>query len=128
MLGFGLAPTLPFAFAALASGGFCFMVTNTGATTALTLEVAPDQRGRVMAMWSLCFLGTRPLASLADGALASAVGLRPAAVALTVPVLVAGAAMVVLRARVARLREVGVAPGVLAEPPAPEVPGVAATK
>jgi MFS family permease len=128
MLGFGLAPALPFAFAALAVAGFCFMVTNTGATTALTLEVAPDQRGRVMAMWSLCFLGTRPLASLADGALASAVGLRPAAVALTVPVLVAGAAMVVLRARVARLREVGVAPGVLAEPPAPEVPGVAATK
>ena len=60
------------------------MVTNTGATTALTLEVAPEQRGRVMALWSLCFLGTRPLASLVDGALASTVGLRPAGVALTV--------------------------------------------
>jgi hypothetical protein len=119
MLGFGLAPTLPFAFAALAVGGFWFMVTNTAATTALTLEAAPEQRGRVMALWSLCFLGTRPPASLADGALASAAGLRVAAVALTVPVLVASAAMAVLRARVPRLGEVGMAAGVMAEPPAP---------
>jgi sugar phosphate permease len=122
MLGFGLAPTLPFAFGALAVGGFWFMVTNTAATTALTLEVAPEQRGRVMALWSLCFLGTRPSASLADGALASAVSLRMAAVALTVPVLAAAAVMAVLRSRVPRLREVGIAPGVMAEPPAPEVP------
>ena len=78
MLGFALAPTLPFALGALLAAGFFFMVTNTGATTALTLEVAPEQRGRVMALWSLCFLGTRPLASLVDGALASTVGLRPA--------------------------------------------------
>ena len=92
MLGFALAPGLPFAFVALAVGGFWFMVTNTGATTALALEAEPGQRGRVMAMWSLCFLGTRPLASLADGAVASAVGLRAAAATLTIPVLVAGAA------------------------------------
>ena len=72
---------------------------------------------------TLCFLGTRPMASLADGALASAAGLRPAAVAMTVPVVAAAAAMAVLRARVARLRQVGIAPAVLAEPPAAEVPG-----
>jgi hypothetical protein len=71
------------------------MVTNTGATTALTMEAAPEQRGRIMALWSLCFLGTRPLASLADGAIASGVGLRAAALTLTVPVLAAGAAMAV---------------------------------
>ena len=122
MVGFGLAPVLPVALAALAVGGFCFMVTNTGATTALTLEVAPEQRGRIMALWSLCFLGTRPLASLADGAVASAVGLRAAALTLTVPVLAAGVAMAVLRSRVPRLREVGVAPGVLVEPPAAGLP------
>ena len=87
-----LAPNLPFALGALLVGGFCFMVTNTGATTALTLEVAPEQRGRVMALWSLCFLGTRPLASLVDGALASTAGLRPAGVALTVPVSPPGSA------------------------------------
>jgi MFS family permease len=128
MLGFALAPTLPFAFVALTVGGFFFMLTNTGATTALTLEVPPEQRGRVMALWSLCFLGTRPPASLADGALASTAGLRPAAVALTVPVLVAGVAMAVLRRRLPRLREVGICAPVVAEPPAPDMPGVAATK
>jgi MFS family permease len=128
ILGFALSPTPPFAFAALAVGGFFFMLTNTGATTALTLEVAPEQRGRVMALWSLCFLGTRPPASLTDGALATAAGLRPAAVVLTLPVFAAGVAMAVLRRRVPRLREVGVCAPVVAEPPARELPDVAATK
>jgi hypothetical protein len=49
-------------------------------------------------------------------------------VALTIPVLAAGAAMAVLRRRVSRLREVGICPPVVAEPPAPELPGMAATK
>jgi MFS family permease len=128
MLGFALAPSLPFAFAALAAGGYFFMVTNTGATTALALEAAPELRGRVMALWSLCFLGTRPVASLADGALASGVGLRAAGVALTVPVLTAGVAMAVLRRRVPRLRTIGTGPPVVAEPGASELPGIAGTQ
>ena len=129
MLGFALAPSLPFAFAALLLGGYFFMLTNTGATTSLALEAAPEQRGRVMAMWSFCFVGTRPVASLADGALASAVGLRFAAVALTVPVVAAGVAMAVLRRRVPRLRQIGTGPPVpAAEPPASELPGVAPTQ
>jgi MFS family permease len=128
MLGFALAPALPLAYGALVVGGFFFMLTNTGATTALTLEVAPEQRGRVMALWSLCFLGTRPLASLADGGLASTVGLRPAAVALTVPVLAAGVAMAVLRRRIPRLREVGIVRPVVAEAPASELPGMTTTQ
>ena len=65
----------------------------------MQLEVAPEQRGRVMALWSLCFLGTRPLASLVDGVLASAVGLRGAAVALAVPVIAVGLVLGVRRAR-----------------------------
>jgi MFS family permease len=128
MLGFALAPTLPFAFVALAVAGFFFMLTNTCATTALTLEVAPEQRGRIMALWSLCFLGTRPPASLIDGAVASAVDLRTAGVVLTIPVFVAGAAIALLRRRVPRLREIGFAPPVVAEAPAHELPGIATTK
>ena len=128
MLGFALAPTLPFAFVSLVVGGYFFMLTNTGATTALTLEVAPEQRGRVMALWSLCFLGTRPPASLIDGAIASTANLRTAAVVLSLPVLAAGIAMAVLRRRVPRLREVGICPPVVAEPPAPDMPGASAAK
>ena len=116
MLGFALSPSLPLALAALFCGGYGFMVTNTGATTALALEAAPEQRGRVMALWSLCFLGTRPVASLADGALAATAGLREAAVFMTLPVLAAGAAMAVLRRRLPRLREIGSGPTVAADP------------
>ncbi|HZQ77494.1 MAG TPA: MFS transporter [Acidimicrobiia bacterium] len=124
MLGFAAARTVPVALGSLLLGGFGFMVTNTGATTALTMEAAPEQRGRVMAMWSLGFLGTRPPASLLDGGVASAAGLRTAAVVLTLPVLAAGAAMVVLRRRVPRLREIGIAPLLLGEPPPVEMPGL----
>lgn len=116
MLGFAVSPSLPLALAALFCGGYGFMVTNTGATTALALEAAPEQRGRVMALWSLCFLGTRPVASLTDGALASTAGLREAAVFMTLPVLAAGAAMAVLRRRLPRLREIGSGPTVVADP------------
>jgi sugar phosphate permease len=129
MLGFAVAPSLAVAFVALLLAGYFFMLTNTGATTSLALEAAPEQRGRVMAMWSFCFVGTRPVASLADGALASALGLRAAGVALTVPVVAAGIAMAVLRRRVVRLRQIGTAPPVPAvEPPASELPGVAGTQ
>jgi MFS family permease len=116
MLGFAVSPSLPLALVALFCGGYGFMVTNTGATTALALEAAPEQRGRVMALWSLCFLGTRPAASLTDGALASTVGLREAAVVMTLPVLAAGAAMAVLRRRLPRLRAIGSGPTVVADP------------
>ena len=42
-----------------------------------------------MALWSIAFLGLRPVASLVDGAIASAFGVRVAGVVLTVPALVA---------------------------------------
>jgi predicted MFS family arabinose efflux permease len=80
MAAFALAPSLGFGYVALAVAGFGFLLTNTAATTAVQLEVADSQRGRVMALWSLSFLGTRPFGSLADGAVAQAAGLRPAAI------------------------------------------------
>ena len=42
-----------------------------------------------MALWSVAFLGLRPFASLIDGALAGAVGVRFAGVVLALPALVA---------------------------------------
>lgn len=80
MAAFGLAPNLGLAYIALAIAGFGYLLTNTAATTAVQLEVADSQRGRVMAIWSLAFLGTRPFGSLADGGVAQAAGLRPAAI------------------------------------------------
>jgi len=38
-----------------------------------------------MALWSIAFLGVRPLASLVDGAIAGTAGVRVATVAMAVP-------------------------------------------
>jgi MFS family permease len=89
---FSVTPWLPLGFVFLAVAGFGYLGSNTSATTRLALGVAPSQRGRIMALWSIAFLGLRPVASLADGALAGAFGVRTAGVVLALPAL-AGAAV-----------------------------------
>lgn len=89
MAAFALAPGFGFALPALVVGGFGFLAANTTATTAIQLGVSDEQRGRVMALWSVAFLGVRPFGSLVDGAVASAVGLRPAALLMATPALAA---------------------------------------
>ena len=44
-----------------------------------------------MAMWSIAFIGTRPLASLLDGFLGETVDLRVAALVMGIPAAAAGA-------------------------------------
>ncbi|HZU20466.1 MAG TPA: MFS transporter [Gaiellaceae bacterium] len=95
---FAVTPWLPLGFAFLAVAGFGYLGSNTSATTRLALGVAPWQRGRIMALWSIAFLGLRPVASLVDGGVAGAFGVRAAGVVLAVPAL-AGAAAAVLAAR-----------------------------
>jgi MFS family permease len=86
--GFALSPTLAVAFPLLVVAGFGYLAANTRATAQLQLEVDESQRGRVMALWSVAFLGLRPFASITDGALAGAFGVRTAGVALALPALV----------------------------------------
>ena len=50
-----------------------------------------------MALWSVAFLGLRPVASLADGAIAGAFGVRAAGVVLAVPALAAAGAIYFLQ-------------------------------
>jgi len=90
---FALAPWLPLGLAFLVVAGFGYLSSNTAATTRLQLGVAPHQRGRIMALWSVAFLGLRPVASLTDGAVAGAFGVRAAGVTLAVPALAAAAAV-----------------------------------
>jgi MFS family permease len=87
--GFAVSPWLPLGFVFLFLAGFGYLASNTSATTRLQLGVAESQRGRIMALWSIAFLGLRPLASLLDGALADVAGVRVAGVVLAVPALVA---------------------------------------
>ena len=85
IVAFSLAPWLALGFVVLAIAGFGYLASNTHATSRLQLEVEENQRGRIMALWSVAFLGLRPLASLVDGALAGAFGVRVAGVCLTLP-------------------------------------------
>ena len=93
VIGFALSPWLPLGFCFLFLAGFGYLASNTAATTRLQLGVEESQRGRIMALWSIAFLGLRPLASLLDGAVASVAGVRVAAVLLALPALAAGAVL-----------------------------------
>lgn len=90
---------LVLAIIALAVGGFGYLAGQTRATTLLQLGVEDGQRGRIMALWSVCFLGTRPLASLIDGSLATLLGIHAAALLMTLPVFAAAAGMLLLYRR-----------------------------
>jgi MFS family permease len=95
VIAFSLSPYLPAALVFLVVAGFGYLASNTSATSRLQLEVAEHQRGRIMALWSVAFLGLRPVASLADGALAGAFGVRAAGVCLALPVLLGAVALLV---------------------------------
>jgi hypothetical protein len=95
------------ACALLVVAGVGYLASNTSATSRLQLEVTDAHRGRVMALWSVAFLGLRPFASLVDGALAATYGVRVAGVCLALPVL-AGAGVLVFGGG-KRLRSVTVA-------------------
>lgn len=91
MIAFGLAASLAVALPVLAAAGFGYLLGQTNATTLLQLEAPDEQRGRVMALWSVAFLGSRPIGALVDGGLASAIGPRAATVVMALPALVAAA-------------------------------------
>jgi MFS family permease len=93
MVAFALSTTLLPVVVALLAGGFCFLATNTGATTLVQLEVAEEQRGRVMAIWTIAFLGTRPVGSVIDGALASATSVHVAGLVMALPAFAAAAVL-----------------------------------
>ena len=66
---------------AFALAGVGFLLANTGLTTRIQQRVPEELRGRVLALWSVAFLGSRPLAALLDGALADLWGVRLAMLA-----------------------------------------------
>jgi MFS family permease len=99
IVGFSLSPSVWVGFVFLAIAGFGYLASNTAATSRLMLGVADEQRGRIMALWSVAFLGLRPAASLLDGALAGTFGVRTAGVVLALPALAAAAAILVVSYR-----------------------------
>jgi MFS family permease len=94
MAAFAFVPGFGLALAVLAVAGFGYLSGQTRATTLLQLRVGDEQRGRIMALWSVAFLGSRPVASLLDGALATWLGPRTATLAMTLPAAAAATALI----------------------------------
>jgi MFS family permease len=101
IVAFSLSPSIWVGFVFLFAAGFGYLASNARATTQLQLEVDERQRGRIMALWSIAFLGLRPFASLLDGAIADVAGVRVAGVVLALPAL---AAALLIRRRIGRRR------------------------
>lgn len=83
-----LALVTPIALAGAAVSGSGFLLGVTGTNSELQKAMPEHLRGRVMAWWSVAFLGCRPIAAVVDGAIADLTDVRvaigvSAAVALT---------------------------------------------
>ncbi|MGA7270969.1 MAG: MFS transporter [Acidimicrobiia bacterium] len=93
MVGLALAPSTWTAVTALVVGGAGFLFGVTGLTTAIHLRIQEEFRGRIMALWGVAFLGSRPIAAFIDGLVADLVS-PEAATLLMVLVVVACASLV----------------------------------
>lgn len=91
---FAVAPNVQIAMVGMLIAGYGYLTSSTTTSAALQLGVAPDQRGRIMAIWSVAFVGVRPFGALLDGAIASGIGLRVAGVVFAVPAVVMAVALV----------------------------------
>ncbi len=88
---FAWIPSFWPALAALVVGGVGYLASSTTWTTALQEEVPDHMRGRIMGLWTIAFLGTRPLAALIDGSVADLASPRWAVLVVLVPLLVVAA-------------------------------------
>lgn len=111
----GLAPTPATAMAAFAAVGVGFSSGMAGFSTLLQAYTLPEYRGRVMALWMVAFVGSRPLAALAVGVLGDAAGVRTAFLCAGVVVLGIAGWCSPVRIR-SSLRRSGIGPGTTQAP------------
>ena len=71
-----LAPVLSVAFVALALVGYCSVSFLSMGNSTLQLATAPQMRGRVMALWSVAFMGSTPIGGPVIGLITAAAGAR----------------------------------------------------
>jgi MFS family permease len=72
LMGFAVSPSATGAIAALYLGGIGTMLGITSYTSLLQVRLEDDMRGRVMGIWQVCFVGSRPLAAAFNGWVADA--------------------------------------------------------
>ncbi|MGI9046343.1 MAG: MFS transporter [Burkholderiales bacterium] len=87
---FSLSRTFWLSAALLAPVGFCMLVQMASSNTLIQAMVPDNLRGRVMAVYSMMFMGMAPIGALFAGTLATYIG-APATVAIGGAVCIAGA-------------------------------------
>jgi MFS family permease len=90
LVAFALNSVAPVAYPILMVLGFSVVLVAAGSNTLLQSWVRDDMRGRVMAIFTMAFLGVAPLGSLALGSVTHALGIRPALVLFGTLAIVAG--------------------------------------
>ena len=88
VIGFVWVPSFWPALAVMAVGGLGFLISTTTWTTGLQEEVSEAMRGRIMGIWTLCALGSRPIAALVDGSVSDWLGPRIAVLVIAAPLVV----------------------------------------
>lgn len=78
---FALSPGIWMAIPVLIILGLVIIITVAGSNTLIQTQVDNDFRGRVMALFTMAFLGIAPLGSFSVGSLAHVFGVRPTLVA-----------------------------------------------
>ncbi|HEX6222445.1 MAG TPA: MFS transporter [Acidimicrobiia bacterium] len=93
LLGFATAVNEVVVIVSLFVAGIGFLLGVTTTNSNLQHRLHEDMRGRVMALWSMAFLGSRPIAGLIDGGMADLVSPRVGVLSAIVPLLVGWWAM-----------------------------------
>lgn len=73
-----IAPDIRTAVVFMGLGGMGYSMSITSLTTMLQSTVADEMRGRIMALWSVTYFGSRPIAAAINGAIADVVTVRSA--------------------------------------------------
>ena len=92
LIAFSFSRVLWLSVALLVPAGFCMMVEMAASNTLIQSMVPDRLRGRVMAVYSMMFMGMAPLGALLAGAIAAPVG-APQTIAIGGAVCVAGGLM-----------------------------------
>ena len=95
LTGLGAARSLAEAAVTGVITGAGYISATMAFTTTIQADVPDALRGRVMALWTIAFLGPRPIAAVAGGALADAIGPHVATALFAIPAI--GAAWFVRR-------------------------------
>lgn len=95
---FASTSNLGVALLVMVAAGFGFISLSAAALTRVQRSGSHGEQGRLMALWSMAFMGSRPIASVIDGAVASATNVRFATYLMLLPA-IAGLTLLVSRTR-----------------------------